>query len=183
MNFPGPAFRFVIFDLDGTLVEAYGTSPLAHVEDTLHSLTAAGHRLAIATNQAGVAWRVRTNQAKYPRSADLGKRFDEIAARLTPLLQAPWFVAIYDERVRLTPEAYSDLADEMRAANTLLKLHVSAQPDWRKPQPGMLLAACEAWDIAPQEAVYVGDTETDAAAARAAGMPFVSAGRFFTADR
>jgi len=47
-------------------------------------------------------------------------------------------------------------------------------PD-RKPRPGMLLRAMEEWPVIPQQALMVGDKETDLAAAAAAGV----AGRLF----
>lgn len=40
-----------------------------------------------------------------------------------------------------------------------------------KPDPAMLLAVIERLGATPQEALYVGDSETDVAAARAAGVP------------
>jgi D-glycero-D-manno-heptose 1,7-bisphosphate phosphatase len=50
-------------------------------------------------------------------------------------------------------------------------------PD-RKPRPGMLLRAMEEWPVIPQQALMVGDKETDLAAAAAAGV----AGRLFEGD-
>lgn len=46
----------------------------------------------------------------------------------------------------------------------------------RKPHPAPLLHAAGVAGRAPDESVYLGDTETDIAAARAAGMPGVVAG-------
>jgi HAD superfamily hydrolase (TIGR01549 family) len=41
-----------------------------------------------------------------------------------------------------------------------------------KPHPAGFLRACEIWNLAPSEVLYIGDRpEVDAAAARAAGMP------------
>jgi phosphoglycolate phosphatase len=44
----------------------------------------------------------------------------------------------------------------------------------RKPGPGLLLAACSRFAIAPAEMLYVGDSGIDVAAARAAGCPVVT---------
>lgn len=41
----------------------------------------------------------------------------------------------------------------------------------RKPEPGLILFACRALGVAPQEAVVIGDSANDAEAARAAGCP------------
>ncbi len=43
-----------------------------------------------------------------------------------------------------------------------------------KPAPDMLLHALERIDVRPEEALYVGDSELDALAAAAAGMPFIA---------
>lgn len=42
-----------------------------------------------------------------------------------------------------------------------------------KPHPEMLLVAAERLGLAPEHALYVGDTEVDGLAAAAAGMPFI----------
>lgn len=51
--------------------------------------------------------------------------------------------------------------------------------DCRKPRPGMLLKIMAQLRFRPQETVFVGDAETDRAAAEAAGIGFVWAGEFF----
>jgi D-glycero-D-manno-heptose 1,7-bisphosphate phosphatase len=75
------------------------------------------------------------------------------------------------------------MADEARAAGGTIDdvrfcpFHPDAQiaayrqdHPWRKPLPGMLLDLIRAWDLDPQNAVMVGDQETDMQAARAAGV-------------
>ena len=44
---------------------------------------------------------------------------------------------------------------------------------FRKPDPRVLLALLEAFDARAQDALLVGDSEVDAATARAADVPFV----------
>src|SRR5512146_37578 len=44
---------------------------------------------------------------------------------------------------------------------------------FRKPDPRVLLALLEAFDTRPESALLVGDSEVDAATARAAAVPFV----------
>lgn len=48
----------------------------------------------------------------------------------------------------------------------------------RKPDPGPLLAALDSLGVPPERALFVGDSESDAAAARAAGTDFL-----YVADR
>ena len=91
----------------------------------------------------------------------------------------PWFVSVGDSRLSLDAHAYASLIGDLRAASEPLILYASADPDWRKPASGMLLAACDWYAVAPSEATYVGDMDTDAAAAAAAGTAFVFAEVFF----
>lgn len=44
---------------------------------------------------------------------------------------------------------------------------------FRKPDPRVLLSLVEAFDVRPDRSLLVGDSEVDAATARAAGVPFV----------
>lgn len=168
-----------IFDLDGTLVKRFGSAPLPGVVERITTLVQQNFPIAVATNQAGIAWRAKTQRPPYPLPEELGARFDEIAELLPPLRGAVWFVAIHDPRVSLPEVHYTALAETLQRASRLLTLHVSAQPDWRKPQPGMLRAACERYSITPDRAVYVGDMESDQGAAQAAGMTFISTDVFF----
>ena len=168
-----------IFDLDGTLVETWGVAPLPGVLEKLDALVKDGASIAVATNQAGIAWGAMTKQEKFPTPDNLGPRFDEIARLLPPLQNARWFAAIHDKRVRLSEKRYTTLADALENASQSLELTVSAELVWRKPQPGMLLAACESYAVAPEAAVFVGDMDSDFEAATAAGMDFVNAEDFF----
>lgn len=44
----------------------------------------------------------------------------------------------------------------------------------KKPAPGLLILACERLSIAPEDALFVGDSENDVEAAKAAGMKVVA---------
>ena len=162
-----------IFDLDGTLVESYGVRPLEGAPARLAQLHAEGHLLAVATNQAGPAWGIATRDAKYPTPESLGERFQEIAEVLPALATAPWFVAVGDQRLSLGASDYTALIQTFQDAAGSLDIRLSADPAWCKPEPGMLLAACAAYQQHPSAAFYIGDSETDAAAAAAAGMSFL----------
>lgn len=168
-----------IFDLDGTLVEIYGEDPLPGVVDLLVDLRRKGHSIALATNQAGPAWRWATGEQKYPAPMALGARFMRIAAHIPPLAAAPWFVAVGDSRLSLEAEAYERLIARFRLGAPDLVLHVSASGSWRKPEPGMLLAALRILDVPPEHVLFVGDSDTDAEAAANAHVSFMTAASFF----
>jgi histidinol phosphatase-like enzyme len=168
-----------IFDLDATLVELYGTTPLPNVLGTLHSLTQQHHAIAVATNQAGVAWRKAVRRPPYPKVSEIGPRFHQIVSLLPPLRNAPWFISIYDARVKLTAQDYADLVAEFQEVIHPLNAHISAKSAWRKPNPGMLVEACTYHNITRENATFVGDADTDRDAATNAGMDFVFTERFF----
>jgi FMN phosphatase YigB (HAD superfamily) len=168
-----------IFDLDRTLVVMYGIDPLPRVPDRLAALVAAGHRMAVATNQAGPAWGLETGDPKFPKPESLPERFRKVAARISELARVPWFVAVGDPRLSLTGEDYRTLVERVLLGAGALDLHISAAFGWRKPAPGMLLAACATFDVSPSQAIYVGDADSDAEAAERAGMAFAWADAFF----
>jgi HAD superfamily hydrolase (TIGR01662 family) len=167
-----------IFDLDGTLVETYGIQPLLGIPERLDKLQLEGHGLAVATNQAGPAWGIATRDPQYPTAESLGERFLEIAKLLPQLTTVPWFVAVGDPRLSLESRTYAQLIQALGAAASTLDLHVSADVEWRKPGPRMLLAACAYYGLQPKEAVFVGDYKTDAEAAIAAGVTFIPIDEF-----
>ena len=168
----------VLCDLDGFLVERFKTAPLPGVLDALAALRARGIPVAVATNQAGPLWRAVTGQEKYPTAEQVADRLLEATERLG-LVQTSWYVSIFDDRI-LSLLSASELDDvlggmpeRLQAALVGVPAVVSADPTWRTPEPGMLLAACKAWDIQPSEAVYGGDRDSARQAAEGVGMRFI----------
>jgi len=169
-----------IFDLDGTLAETWETALLPGVAERVGEL-GDDVDLAVATNQAGVAWNAVEGE-RYPRPADIGNRLVAVAEYLPVLKEGLWLVSIGDEGVDLPPERWRALAAGVTQAAAPLWVRTSSDPAWRKPRPGMLVEACRTFGVGPDEAVFVGDREGDAQAAAAAGMRFVYAERFFRRD-
>ncbi len=169
-----------IFDLDGTLVKTYGTQPLPNVFIHLKWLESSGHKMAEATNQAGLAWRIWTNDPKFPTAQSLAHRFEQITLNLPTLQSVQWFVSLFDSRIALSPIQYQCLVLDLVNAKPALAIQASVVPEWRKPQPGMLLAAGEYYDLDPDEIIFVGDYDTDAEAAASAGIQFFWAEDFFS---
>lgn len=167
--------RLHIFDLDGTLTETWEATILSGVVDRVCALK--GH-LAVATNQAGVGWHVVEGEP-YPRASEVGRRLVEVAEAVPRLKDALWLLAIGDERVSLPKERWQGLAEAVVRAASPLQVRLSSDLSWRKPRPGMLLTACETFDVRRDEAIFVGDHQTDAEAAEAAGVDFAEADRYF----
>lgn len=167
--------RLFIFDLDGTLAETWEATLLPNVAERVSKLDG---DLAVATNQAGVAWNAVKGEP-YPRPADVGHRLRAVARGLPALEDALWLVSMGDEDVSLPPERWRGLAAGVTRAASPLWVRTSSSLAWRKPRPGMLLEACRTFAVKPGEAVFVGDHKGDAAAAEAAGVAFIYADRYF----
>lgn len=102
-------------------------------------------RLVIVTNQAGIG-RGLYDEADYQAvTRYMLDGFAREDVRIDAVYHAPWH-----------PEAERP---EYRRAHP-----------WRKPGPGMILAAVDALSIDPAASVLIGDRETDIEAARAAGI-------------
>lgn len=175
------------FDLDGTLFTSFTTDIIKGTETGFKRLEKAGvHQVFIATNQAGPVWRKMTHDSFYPtvqRIAQvlvaatnliLDKTGLEVALFVaahegdkTPPPHEEWQAAAAWYEAKLTEELYKQ---NCRAAH----IGVSSDYHWRKPRPGMLLAAARHFKCRPQELIFVGDTpEADEAAAKNAGARFI----------
>ena len=93
----------LLFDLDGTLISAYmdapgrnydDWAPLPGVRERLAALQAEGHRVGIATNQAGVAF-------GYVTEADFRRKLGAVLAALDLPPETPVEVCFAHPRARL----------------------------------------------------------------------------------
>jgi hypothetical protein len=95
--------------------------------------------------------------------------------------QSPWYISLFDGRaLRLLSASELDVAlhgmsERLREALAGVSAHISTDPGWRTPAPGMLLAACNDWGTVPGETVYGGPLDADQQAAAAAGMRYAPA--------
>jgi histidinol phosphatase-like enzyme len=183
----------LIFDLDGTLAKKFTLKLLPGVADFFRlalglgqgglgqgDLCAERPRLAIATNQGGVGlrtWMEMENRGfpwGYPTVAKIEKRLHAMAEILA---------GGDPERAReidlYSAFAYQDRTGRWSPVPPGRECDPRWQPDWRKPGPGMLLAAIQAAGSTPKRTLFVGDSKEDQAAAQAAGCKFQLACEFF----
>ncbi len=122
---------------------------MPRVAEKCAKLQQQGHALAVASNQGGVAW-------GFMSEADA----EALVAHAAGLIQADaWTVCPHHRKGRIAEYAI--------------------ECDCRKPQPGMIFRLMKELDYNADEVVFVGDMESDCLAAKAAGVKFVWADKFF----
>lgn len=162
-NIPVQAKRLFVFDKDGTLaksvIEKNGKSRCPNrieeqdyyddVAPKCRDLLRAGHTLAVASNQGGVAFGI------FPaHEAEL--LVSEAAAHIGA---KAYRVCFHHPKGRVSPW--------------------NEDSPNRKPAPGMLLELMETLGFTPAQTTMIGDWESDKQAAEAAGCAFEYAGQFF----
>ena len=172
--------KLIIFDLDGTLVRPFGSDLLPGVAEWfdgyLNKLPTWNRpQIALATNQGGVGYRLHQEETgagvdtdKYPTKAEADGRVFGVVDRLglDPML-------VYISYAYRFPQGYwADIPIQH-------VLDPRWGPNWRKPNPGMLMQALADTGLAPNQALMVGDMDSDRDAAVAAGVPFQTAVQFF----
>jgi D-glycero-D-manno-heptose 1,7-bisphosphate phosphatase len=143
--------RAVFVDRDGTLNDdpGYVNHPdqlklLEGVPESLKALQELGYKVIVATNQSGVARGMITEEML----DRIHERLQELLSESGVSLDGIYCCPFHPEGVipRFTKES-----------------------DWRKPQPGMLLAAAREMELDLRKSWMVGDSERDMQAGRAAG--------------
>lgn len=145
------ANKAVFLDRDNTLIEdpGYINTPEAvklvpGVELALKSLTQAGYKLVVITNQSGVARGIITEEQLETIHAELRRQLAEGGAHLDAIFYCPFH-----------PEG--------------TVVEYAKESDLRKPRPGMLLKAAAQMDIDLAQSWMVGDSPRDVEAGQRAG--------------
>lgn len=191
--------RAVLFDLDGTLVdsapdiaealnetlESYGHPPLAPEAVT----KMIGRGVHMLVERAYAALGLEIDPATRSRVADRYVKIYEGRATRSTVLMAGVSDLLRDlgeKGVRIgvvtnKPDAATrNLLEHFRLLDLMAVVVGGDAGPALKPEPGLLIHACEALGIAPADAVFVGDSENDVAAARGAGMPIVAVAGGYT---
>ena len=155
-----------IFDKDGTLVGGANgrpankpneQQPLPGVVAKIAALRAAGHKIAIASNQGGVAWGFISEAQARELVRDAAEKIGGVDF---------WRCCCYDERAAAKNPGAPFARKSYR----------------RKPAPGMLREIMRAAGASAEDTIMVGDQDSDRQAAEAAGVRFVWAADFFGGD-
>lgn len=178
-----------LFDLDGVIIDSRSAT-----KDALRALASGwlgavvdpatlDHCVALPPVDALVALGVTDARQVYRDQFDealstaIGKVrvFDAVVAGMAALAERGAGLGIITAQSRsrlafLLPASVAELVDVVIA-------HEDAAP---KPAPDGVLAACTNLGVGPERAFFVGDTPTDVAAGRAAGVLTVGAGWGFT---
>lgn len=171
--------ELIVFDVDGTLAVAYQLDLLPGVKGffhlVFHSDCAVHLKIAIATNQGGVGMRYWMESSgfgkpeKYPTQSDIE---DRIRGLLTAIGTDPSLPVYVSYRYRTRKGSLAPVPPEESE-------NPRWSSEWRKPLPGMLLQAMTDAGVSPQETLFVGDSQDDQGAAKAAGCHFQWARDFF----
>ncbi|MBN2455488.1 MAG: HAD family hydrolase [Sedimentisphaerales bacterium] len=143
--------RAIFLDRDNTLIEdpGYISHPdqvklLNGAAEALVELRSLGYKLIVVSNQSAVAQGIVSE-----------KVLEQIHDRLNALLAAK---GAYLDKIYYCPYHPDGVVPKYRRDS-----------DWRKPAPGMLLAAAKEMDIDLEQSWMVGDSGRDIEAGRAAG--------------
>lgn len=188
--------KLVIFDMDGTLVEAFtGTTLLPKVAAKIAELEAQGIRAAVATNQGGPACRFAGWQGDYPSVAAVRGRVLTVLQhlRLAQRLAypSPWIpthrpvAAVSYAYVDKNGVALTDLEQPLFSIDESHRIGIyeTDEVEARKPSSGMIwLLIGLVGDVRREEVLFVGDMESDRLAAENGDVRFAWAKAFFGWD-
>ena len=157
-------YKFIIFDADGTLVTTKSGETFRKTADDWQMLPGRvekcdelreqGALLGIASNQAGVA---------FPWS-----KFTEGEIRAELTITSMMIDGCYTGVCCSSPNEKA------------LPEYFNANDPRRKPNGGMILEGMQHVGVEPEETLFVGDRPEDEQAAKAAGVEFMWADKFFS---
>jgi len=131
------------------------------VPDALIALKDAGYTIVVITNQGGVA-----------RAGATMREVDACNDRLRNLIAHPNTDRYPDDERALFDDSYIDAWYSCPFhPETGVLTHLAVEHEWRKPHPGMIVAASKELDLDPARSWMVGDKQRDLDAAIAGGVP------------
>jgi len=179
------SYKAILFDLDGTLLNT-----LDDLHNSVNRTMSAFHfplrtkeetRLAVGDGVGMLITRSIPNGQNNPQFAECLAAFRADYAEHNQVLTAPYegifelLSALREKNIRVGVVSNKfDSAVKALCAEyfgDLVEVAVGERDGVRrKPHPDSLFAAMEALDVRPEDTLYVGDSETDVASARNAGI-------------
>jgi len=179
------SYKAILFDLDGTLLNT-----LDDLHNSVNRTLSAFHfplrtkeetRLAVGDGVGMLITRSIPNGQNNPQFAECLAAFRQDYAENNQVLTAPYegisalLTTLREKNVRVGVVSNKfDSAVKALCADyfgQLVEVAVGEREGVRrKPHPDSLFAAMEALNIQPQDCLYVGDSETDVASAKNAGI-------------
>jgi len=177
-------YRAVLFDFDGTLADSFDAI-IASVNSVRESYglenlpgevvrKCIGHGLLQLVNDLVPGYPPEEAIARYRehhgRTMEAATRlFPEVLPTLMQLTRRGFKLAVCSNKaVGFTRQLVRMLKVDHLFAEVLGPEDVNQRP---KPDPAMLLEACQRVGVSPAEAVYIGDMNVDVLAGNAAGIP------------
>lgn len=181
-------YKLICLDLDGTLVDRDTEVILAGVVPYFKGLEFPFPVFSLCTNQGGVGYGDYREQQGRDRGAypTMQQADEHIVRSVSAIHKAIGFIAI--RHSAMAPRYATKTGEWLGtppyfSTNPGDENHILSRAAWsrlyRKPNPGMLWMAMMVWDAMPAETLFVGDSEEDEMAARAAGVDFEWADHFF----
>lgn len=161
-----------LFDVDRTLTFGIGDAQLAKTA-VVWLQKHKPQRVALCSNQGGVGLRYWMESggfgdpAKYPTETAVRERMAKLAGQIQQITGGE--ARVYLAFSYLSQKGNWSPVPEGQEDNP------EWSQEWRKPNPGMLLQAAKDFGVDTSECTFVGDMDTDKAAAEAAGMAFEDA--------
>lgn len=174
-------YRLLIFDVDGTLTKPGIDRLLPHAETYFSNLADQykndiGPHIALAANQGGVGMRHWMevggfgDPSRYPTQSQAEAHIYGVANHIKKIYGIP---AVY------ISFAYQSQKGKWAPTPSEEKDNPRWRQDWRKPAPGMLLAAMAEIGTSPQETLMISNDQTGQQAARSAKCDFLWHYEFF----
>jgi len=177
-----PAYPYVIFDMDGTLVDSFnliadsydfaiGKTP-ENYPDRRRAVTLTQGRTLEAALGEGVPKRqvseaVEKFHGYYEKHCSNVNAFPGIRALLVALHRRGVELAVFTGQTRRATDATLRMADLRKYFSKIVTANDVAEP---KPSPEGLKLAMEGIGAVPEETVYVGDDPDDVSASKSAGV-------------
>jgi len=180
----------VVFDLDGTLADTAEdicqalNAALSTVN--LPSLDTSTARLMIGRGPAVLVDRALIHLGVGPEEGlpelltdafgrcyeEHGNKFSKLYDGAKHCLEALAAMSISTAVCSNKPHEFClSLIDDLQISGLVDVINGSVTGEPKKPHPGLLLKTLESLNVTANQALYVGDSETDVQTARAAGMP------------